>query len=188
MDSTPTRAVNPARQLTAIRSVLPAATGTVRSGQLDCIAPIQLRQRHLPGGGGTSRVDWLTGLWTAVTAPPGSETTGASTIRPKPGGPRTTARPGPRPRPGQLPGALGAALEDGVVELLRRLFALTGDDLVRIKKQSSGTQFGHDIEFDARDARTGTIRCHVECKNYTDKLTLADIANSATARASSGMS
>jgi hypothetical protein len=41
MASTPTRAVNPARQLTAIRSVLPAATGMVRSGKLDCVMPIQ---------------------------------------------------------------------------------------------------------------------------------------------------
>jgi hypothetical protein len=41
MASTPTRAVNPARQFTAIRSVLPAVRGTVRSGGLDCIVPIQ---------------------------------------------------------------------------------------------------------------------------------------------------
>jgi hypothetical protein len=41
MASTPTRAVNPARQLTAIRAVLPAATGTVRRGRLDCVIPIQ---------------------------------------------------------------------------------------------------------------------------------------------------
>jgi hypothetical protein len=37
----PTRAVNPARQLTAIRSVLPAATGSVRRGVLDCVVPLQ---------------------------------------------------------------------------------------------------------------------------------------------------
>jgi hypothetical protein len=41
MASTPTRAVNPARQLIAIRTVLPAASGTVRRGALDCIMPIQ---------------------------------------------------------------------------------------------------------------------------------------------------
>jgi hypothetical protein len=41
MASTPTRAINPARQLTAIRAVLPAATGTIRSGKLDCVMPIQ---------------------------------------------------------------------------------------------------------------------------------------------------
>jgi len=41
MASTPTRAVNPARQLSAVRSVLPAASGTIRHGELDCRVPIQ---------------------------------------------------------------------------------------------------------------------------------------------------
>lgn len=41
MASTPTRAINPARQLTAIRAVLPAATGKIRNGELDCVMPIQ---------------------------------------------------------------------------------------------------------------------------------------------------
>ncbi len=41
MASTPTRAVNPARQLTAIHSMLPTATGTVRRGKLDCVMRIQ---------------------------------------------------------------------------------------------------------------------------------------------------
>ncbi len=41
MASTPIRAINLARQLTAVRSVLPAATGTLRSGELSCIVPIQ---------------------------------------------------------------------------------------------------------------------------------------------------
>lgn len=41
MASTPTRAVNPARQLSAIRAVLPAATGTIRRGELYCQMPIQ---------------------------------------------------------------------------------------------------------------------------------------------------
>jgi hypothetical protein len=41
MASTPTRAANPARQLTAIRAVLPAATGRICRGELDCVMPIQ---------------------------------------------------------------------------------------------------------------------------------------------------
>jgi hypothetical protein len=41
MASTPTRAVNPARQLSAIRSALPAATGTIRRGELHCQVSIQ---------------------------------------------------------------------------------------------------------------------------------------------------
>jgi hypothetical protein len=32
---------NPARQLTAIRVVLPAATGRIRSGEVHCVMPIQ---------------------------------------------------------------------------------------------------------------------------------------------------
>jgi hypothetical protein len=41
MASTPTRAVNLTRQLTAIRARLPTATGTVRRGELDCLMRIQ---------------------------------------------------------------------------------------------------------------------------------------------------
>jgi hypothetical protein len=41
MASVPARAVNPARQLTAIRAVLPAVSGVARHGQLDCVLPIQ---------------------------------------------------------------------------------------------------------------------------------------------------
>lgn len=37
----PPRAVNPARQLIAIRSRLPTAAGTVTSSGLDCVMPIQ---------------------------------------------------------------------------------------------------------------------------------------------------
>lgn len=37
----PTRAINPARQLTAIRSVLSAASGSVNRGVLDCVVPLQ---------------------------------------------------------------------------------------------------------------------------------------------------
>jgi hypothetical protein len=41
MASTPTRAVNLSRQLLAIRSVLPNATGTVHRGQLTCTLRLQ---------------------------------------------------------------------------------------------------------------------------------------------------
>lgn len=41
MASTPTRAVNLARQLMAIRVVLPGSRGTIRSGELDCRMGIQ---------------------------------------------------------------------------------------------------------------------------------------------------
>ncbi len=41
MASTPTRAINPARQLIAIRTVLPAATGRIRHGALHCVMSVQ---------------------------------------------------------------------------------------------------------------------------------------------------
>lgn len=41
MAITPTRAINLAQQLTAIKSALPAASGTIKRGQLDCSLPMQ---------------------------------------------------------------------------------------------------------------------------------------------------
>jgi hypothetical protein len=41
MASTPTRAINLARQLVAIRSAIPDARGKINRGQLDCVVPIQ---------------------------------------------------------------------------------------------------------------------------------------------------
>jgi hypothetical protein len=41
MASTPTRPINLARQLVAIRLALPAARGKIDGGQLDCVMPIQ---------------------------------------------------------------------------------------------------------------------------------------------------
>jgi hypothetical protein len=57
MGCRPIRALNPAQQMLAIRAAMPAATGTVRRGVLDCVVPIQpspasqvytvrVRQRH----------------------------------------------------------------------------------------------------------------------------------------------
>jgi hypothetical protein len=41
MASTPTPAINLARQLVAIRSAIPDARGGINRGQLDCVVPIQ---------------------------------------------------------------------------------------------------------------------------------------------------
>lgn len=41
MASTPTRAINLARQFVAIRSAIPEARGKINRGQLDCVVPIQ---------------------------------------------------------------------------------------------------------------------------------------------------
>jgi WD40 repeat protein len=134
--------------------------------------------RHAHGGAGQRRIEWITGLWLAIGSSGGTPVSPAlpasSTSRSKP------VR-SPVPKSGAIsqrrqPEALGRELEEGLVGLLTVLFELSEMDRVRLRRQASGTQFGHDIEFDARDARTGTVRCHVECKNYSDSVTTADIA------------
>ena len=59
--------------------------------------------------------------------------------------------------------------------MLNTLFDLSERHPARIRLQNSGTQFGHDLEFDAT-SRGGAVRCHVECKNLADKLSLYDVA------------
>ncbi|GAA4306621.1 hypothetical protein GCM10023178_14710 [Actinomadura luteofluorescens] len=135
-----------------------------------------IKQRHLHGGAGRHRVEWLTGLWVATT---GSITTQQNAIRrpTRPGLPNQARRRLSPVQPGRArPEALGRELEDGFIGLLQKVFALSDKEQIRIRKQTSGTQFGHDIEFDATDAITGTLRCHVECKNYAEKVGLDDLA------------
>ena len=79
----------------------------------------------------------------------------------------------------RTPQQKGADLEGAFIKLLRRFFALTSDDetqiLERLRQQSSGTQFGHDVQFDCVTAKNRLVRCHVECKNYTRDLKPADL-------------
>lgn len=162
------------QQLAELRDIDPDYWGSLEQeiGEL-------IRQRRAHGGAGQSRIDWLTGLWAAsaywITSP-GVRADGG-TVR-RQGGVHAGPGVGQGPaRPGRLrPEMLGRQLEDGFAGLLTKLFALPEDDLARVRKQGSGHQFGHDIEFDARDARTGTLRCHVECKNLADKVGIGDIA------------
>jgi hypothetical protein len=122
------------------------------------------------GGADRPRVEWLTGVWAAIARPddgtsrsPLSSSTTASRVaftRPVP----PAKRPSP---PAKRPVDLGSQLEVGIVDVLRQFFVLAAADLGRLRRQASGTQFGHDIEFEARDALSGTLQCHVECKNYT---------------------
>lgn len=148
-----------------------------------------IAQRRSQGGAGIRRIEWLTGLWAMhdVATRSGYQPQPASSDPRSGPGPVTppAARSGPprshlgavTPHPGrQRPEMLGRELEDGFVGILETLFRLSDQERVRVRKQSSGTQFGHDIEFDATDARTGTVRCHVECKNYTHAVSLPDIA------------
>ena len=139
-----------------------------------------LGQRDAAGGAGQRRIEWLTGLWVAAAEP-------GTILRPPPDKPgelpqRRAALDGDGPNYGPprrsklRSEALGRALEDGFAGLLDVLFELSDQERVRIRKQTSGTQFGHDIEFDAFDKRTGLVRCHVECKNHAHQVGLDDIA------------
>lgn len=150
--------------------------------QLDQEIGELLGQSQAQGGADLRRAEWLTGLWTA---------TSSSTAVPHdtPRNPFEATRraiqgsgerqPAVLPRPvNARPEVLGRELEDGFAGLLAKLFdlsELSDIEQVRIRKQNSGTQFGHDLELDA-SSRAGAVRCHVECKNITGKISLYDVA------------
>ncbi len=78
----------------------------------------------------------------------------------------------------------GELLEQAVLRLFKQFFRLGDKDdgtfhLKKLRQQRRGTQFGFDIavEFDCVLEWNGTIRCHVECKNYADTIALKDIAD-----------
>ena len=75
----------------------------------------------------------------------------------------------------------GAALEQATVDLLTRIFTIDPGKtellLTRLRQQTPGTQFGHDIEFECAVAENPAVRCHVECKNLDSPITLKDIAD-----------
>jgi hypothetical protein len=137
------------------------------------------------------RVDWLSGLWARLTAADGNPSPPDTRPRPpvlrRPSAPRPHEMPPQNTRnsysgtlrPQLRPEEIGRLLETAFVALLRKLFAL-GDKtetaiLIRLRQQRSGSQFGHDVEFDTHDL-TGKAYCHVECKNYKETVTLDHIA------------
>ncbi len=73
-------------------------------------------------------------------------------------------------------------MEIAFVRLMERFFSLTADDetsivrQLRLRRQSAGTQFGHDVQFDCTTAANRVVSCHVECKNYTRELKTSDVA------------
>lgn len=79
----------------------------------------------------------------------------------------------------------GEMLEQAVLSLFKEFFRLGENDeealqkLKKLRQQHRGTQFGFDIgvEFDCVLEWNRTIRCHVECKNLSGKITLKDIAD-----------
>jgi hypothetical protein len=85
----------------------------------------------------------------------------------------------PRP-PAVPPVTAGQTLEAAALALLRRLFDLSADQAMAfpslLRRQGGGYQFGHDLSFDAAVAGNEHVRCHVECKNYSDLIRTGDIA------------
>jgi hypothetical protein len=83
-------------------------------------------------------------------------------------------------RPSRSPQMSGNTLELATASLLRRLFAVKSDTpklvLTRLRRQTAGSQFGHDIAFDCLSEGNPTVRCRVECKNVGHPIGLDEIA------------
>jgi hypothetical protein len=83
-------------------------------------------------------------------------------------------------RPRRPPQGAGAALEQATADLLRRLFTVKAETpklvLSQLRRQTAGTQFGHDIAFECFAEGNPIVRCHVECKNVHHAIGLDDIA------------
>jgi DNA-binding NarL/FixJ family response regulator len=75
----------------------------------------------------------------------------------------------------------GEELEQAVVRLFRTFFRLGEDNAIKIRQQKRGTQGGFDvsIEWSGKcEVATGQlVRCHLECKNYQNLITLKDVAD-----------
>jgi hypothetical protein len=84
-------------------------------------------------------------------------------------------------RPTRTPQVSGDILERSFLAILTRLFLIDDENasliLRRLRRQQPGTQYGHDVQFDCVRVDRETVRCHVECKNKTDLLRPADIAD-----------
>jgi transcriptional regulator with XRE-family HTH domain len=139
-------------------------------------------------GDSAGRRAWRRGLWLALAAGSPLElhnakpVTVAPPVMPQPDVMTPTiSELTPDPRVPVRPEEGGAALEVAFIRLLERFFSLAADDkemiLDRLRRQSSGTQYGHDVQFDCTVASDNVVRCHVECKNYSRQLQLADVAD-----------
>jgi hypothetical protein len=81
----------------------------------------------------------------------------------------------------QTPGELGVKLEKATLSLFQLIFRILPDSdgrtLDLLRRQSSGTQYGHDvsIEFSETLQTVAGVRCHVECKNLRDSIQPGDL-------------
>jgi small GTP-binding protein len=74
----------------------------------------------------------------------------------------------------------GEVLEEAVARLFRSFFQIGDDHPWKIRQQKRGTQGGYDlsIEWSGKFEVTGnaSVRCHIECKNYTNTITPHEVA------------
>ncbi|HWT00781.1 MAG TPA: NACHT domain-containing protein [Pyrinomonadaceae bacterium] len=137
--------------------------------------------------GAADRLRWCTEVWyvlsqrnSFVLPEPGPGETEAITSGEAAAGP--PAGPGSAPeinRPAR-PEEKGDELEDAVERLFRSFFRLGKDVPWKIRKQKRGTQGGFDLSIEwSGEYETATdqkVRCHIECKNYKNNITLAEVA------------
>ena len=74
------------------------------------------------------------------------------------------------------PGSKGRTLEEGLRDILATVFDLSQETGWKLRKQTSGTQFGFDIAFTAPGVRSRSL-CLFECKDYTAPITLGTVAD-----------
>lgn len=74
----------------------------------------------------------------------------------------------------------GEVLEEAVARLFRTFFQIGDDHPWKIRQQKRGTQGGYDlsIEWSGEFEVVGnaSVRCHIECKNYTGEITPREVA------------
>lgn len=72
----------------------------------------------------------------------------------------------------------GELLERAALELFRELFSLSPDEehqlVGALRRQRSGTQFGHDLSV-TWQVKGRPVRCHVECKHYRGPIRPRDV-------------
>ncbi|MDY9926811.1 tetratricopeptide repeat protein [Methanosarcina sp.] len=74
----------------------------------------------------------------------------------------------------------GEILENAVIELFREFFIIAEDYDVKqqeLRKQKAGLQFGFDVSLKCSLEENMNVKCHIECKNITETITLANVAD-----------
>jgi hypothetical protein len=94
-------------------------------------------------------------------------------------GSRTIAEPLTTRQP-TMPQRSGEALEVAVERLFREFFQVDDEVPWKVRRQKSGSQGGHDLSIEW-SGKCGSslhpkVRCHIECKNYSEPINLQQVA------------